>query len=71
MSRSLKITNKDRFPPELRINFQIASWSLHEVQDTLDDHPEFDLTGVCETDEISVVAGEKGLDQDEPRDRGL
>lgn len=26
---------------------------------------------VCEADEGYVVAGEKGLDQDEPRDRGL
>jgi transposase-like protein len=44
---------------------------VHEVQDALDDDPEFDLTGICEADEIYVVAGEKGLDQDEPRDRGL
>jgi hypothetical protein len=44
---------------------------VHEVQDVLDDDPKFDLTGVCEADELYVVAGEKGLDQDEPRDRGL
>jgi hypothetical protein len=44
---------------------------VHEVQDALDDDPEFDLTGVCEADEIYVVAGEKGLDYDEPCDRGL
>ncbi len=44
---------------------------VHEVQDALDDDPECDLTGVCEADEIYVVAGEKGLDQNEPRDRGL
>jgi hypothetical protein len=44
---------------------------VHEVQGALDDNPEFDLTGVCEADEIYVVAGEKSLDQDEPRDRGL
>jgi hypothetical protein len=44
---------------------------VHEVQDALDDNPEFDLTGVCEADEVYVVAGEKGLDRDEPRDRGL
>ena len=44
---------------------------VHEVQDAIDDDPEFDLTGVCEADEVYVVAGEKGLDQDEPRDRGL
>ena len=44
---------------------------VHEVQDALNDDPEFDLTGVCEADEVYVVAGEKGLDQDEPRDRGL
>lgn len=44
---------------------------VHEVQDTPDDDPEFDLTGVCEAGEVYVVAGEKGLGQDEPRDRGL
>ena len=44
---------------------------VHELQDALDDDSEFDLTGVCEADEVYVVAGEKGLEQDEPRDRGL
>jgi len=44
---------------------------VHEVQDALDNDPEFDLTGVCEADEVYLVAGEKGLEQDEPRDRGL
>ena len=43
---------------------------VHEAQDAFDDDPGFDLTGVCEADEISVVAGEKGLDQNKPRDRG-
>jgi hypothetical protein len=40
---------------------------VHEVQDALDDDPEFDLTGVCEANEIYVVAGEKGLKQESPR----
>ena len=44
---------------------------VHEVQDALADDPEFDLSGVCEADEIYVVAGEKGLEQDDPRDRAL
>jgi len=44
---------------------------VYEVKDALDDDPDFDLTGVCEADESYVTAGEKGLDQDEPRNRGL
>ena len=44
---------------------------VHEVQDVLDTDPEFDLTGVCEADEVYVVAGEKGTKQESPRERGL
>ena len=44
---------------------------VHEVQDILDADPEFDLTGVCEADEVYVVAGEKGLKQESPRKRGF
>ena len=44
---------------------------VHEVQDALEDDPEFDLSGVCKTDEIYVVAGEKGLEQASLRERGL
>jgi hypothetical protein len=56
---------------EIDRNCKTVSDFVHEVQDALDDDPAFDLTGVCEVDEMYVVAGEKGLDQDEPRDRGL
>jgi len=46
---------------------------VHEVQDALADDPEFDLSGVCEADEVYVVAGEKGLEEEDgsPRERGL
>ena len=44
---------------------------MHELQDALEDDPEFDLSGVCEADEVSVVAGEKGTKQASPRERGL
>ena len=46
---------------------------VHEVQDALADDPAFDLSGVCEADEVYVVAGEKGLEDEEgsPRERGL
>lgn len=44
---------------------------VHEVQDALDEDPEFALSGVCEADEIYVVAGEKGENQESPRSRGL
>ena len=44
---------------------------VHEVQDALEDDPEFDLSGVCEADEVYVVAGEKGTNQASPRERGL
>ena len=46
---------------------------VHEVQDALAEDPEFDLPGVCEADEVSVVAGEKGIEDEDgsPRERGL
>jgi hypothetical protein len=44
---------------------------VHEPQDALEEDPEFDLYGVCEADEVSVVAGEKGTKQASPRERGL
>lgn len=44
---------------------------MHEVKDTLDDDPEFDLSGVYEADDIYVVTGEKGLEQESPRERRL
>jgi transposase-like protein len=46
---------------------------VHKVQDASGDIDEFELSEVCEADEIYVTAGEKGLeDEDEsPRERGL
>jgi transposase-like protein len=46
---------------------------VHEVQDALEEDPEFALSGVCEADEVYVVAGEKGLEEEDgsPRERGL
>lgn len=44
---------------------------VHEVQDALDEDPEFDLSGVCEADEIYVIAGEKGENQESPCERRL
>ena len=44
---------------------------VHEVHDALEDDPGFDLYGVCEADEVYVVAGEKGTKQASPRERGL
>jgi len=46
---------------------------VHQVQETSGDIDEFELSEVCEADEIYVTAGEKGReDEDEsPRSRGL
>ena len=44
---------------------------VHEVQDALEGDPEFDLYGVCEADEVYVVARKKGTKQTSPRERGL
>ena len=46
---------------------------VHEVQDALEKDLEFDLSGVCEADEVYVVAGEKGIKDEDgsPRERGL
>jgi hypothetical protein len=40
---------------------------VHELQDALEEDPEFDFSGVCEVDEVSMVAGEKGIKQASPR----
>ena len=46
---------------------------VHEVQDALEEEPAFELSGICEADEIYVTAGEKGTKKEEesPRERGL
>lgn len=46
---------------------------VHKVQELSGDIDEFDLTEVCEADEVYVTAGEKGLEneQESPRERGL
>jgi hypothetical protein len=45
----------------------------YEVRDVSGEIDEFDLHGVCEADEIYVVAGEKGVEDEDgsPRERGL
>jgi hypothetical protein len=46
---------------------------VHEVQDVSGDIDEFELSEVCEADEIYVTAGEKGREDEDssPRERGL
>jgi len=53
-------TTNDIFQ-ELDRTYKTVLDFVHEVQDALADDPEFDLSGVCEADEIYVIAGEKGL----------
>jgi len=58
-------------PREDVLAFAAYVFSTHEVQDALEEDPEFALYGVCEADEVYVVAGEKGTKQASPRERGL
>ena len=46
---------------------------VHEVQETSGDVEEFELSEVCEADEVYVTAGEKGYEDEDssPRERGL
>ena len=69
--REMEESTTEKTIQELDRTCKTALDFVHEVQGALDDDPEFDLTGVCEGDEIYVVAGEKGLNQDDSRDRGL
>jgi hypothetical protein len=69
--REMEESTTEQTAQELDRTYKTVLDFVHEVQDALDDDPEFDLTGVCEADEVYVVADEKGLNQDEPRDRGL
>ena len=63
-------TTNDIFQ-ELDRTYKTTLDFVHELQDALEEDPEFDLSGVCEADEVSVVAGEKGTKQASPRERGL
>ena len=58
---------------ELNRTYKTVLDFVHEVQDALAEDPEFDLSGVCAADEVYVVAGEKGLKDEEgsPRERRL
>ncbi len=44
---------------------------VHEIQDRCNDVADLTLSDVCEADEIYVTAGEKGIEQESPRSRGL
>ena len=46
---------------------------VHKVQDVSGEIDEFELSEVCEADEIYVTAGEKGCEDEDssPRERGL
>ena len=46
---------------------------VHEVRETSGNIDEFELSEVCEVDEIYVTAGEKGREDEDssPRERGL
>ena len=63
-------TTNDIFQ-ELDRTYKTVLDFVHEVQDALEDDPEFDLYGVCEADEVYVVASEKGTKQASPRSCGL
>jgi hypothetical protein len=69
--REMEESTTEKTVQELDRTYKTVLDFVHEVQDILYDNPEFDLTGVCEADETCVVASEKGLNQDEPHDRGL
>jgi len=56
---------------ELDRTYKTVMDFVHEVQELLKEDPEFNLYGVCEADEVYVVAGEKGVEQESPRERGL
>ena len=46
---------------------------VHEVQEASGNIDEFELSEVCEADEVYVTAGEKGCENEDssPRERGL
>ena len=56
---------------ELDRTYKTVLAFAYELQDVVDYDPEFDLTGVCEADEVYVVASEKRVKQESPRERGL
>jgi transposase-like protein len=58
---------------DLERDYEAVLNFVHEVQDVSGEIDEFDLHGVCEADEVYVVAGEKGIEDEDgsPRQRGL
>ena len=69
--RGMEEFTTEKIAQELDRTYKTVLDFVHEVQDGLEHDPEFDLYGVCEADEIYVVAGEKGVKQESPRERGL
>jgi transposase-like protein len=69
--REMEESTTEKTAQELDRTYKTVLDFVHEVQDLLEEDPEFDLYGVCEADEIYVVAGEKGIEQESPRERGL
>ena len=56
---------------DLNRDYEAVLNFVHEVQDRCNDITDLTLSDVCEADEIHVTAGEKGIDQESPRERGL
>jgi hypothetical protein len=69
--REMEESTTEQTSQELDRTYKTVLDFVHEVQDALEEDPEFDLYGVCEADEVYVVAGEKGTKQASPRERGL
>jgi predicted transcriptional regulator len=69
--RGMEGSTTEKIAQELDRTYKTVLDFVHEVQNALDEDPEFGLYGICEADEIYVVAGEKGVKQESPRERGL
>jgi transposase-like protein len=62
-----------QFAQDLDRDYEAVLNFVDKIQDISGDVNEFGLYGVCETDEVYVTAGEKGLEDEDgsPRERGL
>ena len=71
MLKEMRSVSTAQIARDLDRDYEAVLNFVHEVQDRCSDLADLTLSEVCEADEIYVTAGEKGDEQESPRDRGL
>jgi len=71
MIKEMRSVPTAQIASDLNRDYEAVLNFIHEVQELCGDLTGVSLSGICEADEIYVTAGEKGIEQESPRSRGL